>query len=229
MNIENGMANESSADTEFFNQDFTTATRWEVFCARLEEIIHDWKIPFKKQYNDQLAPNVLSLNEWETKEELVTYDGMELKVKLYTIKMDTINDKHKDNNSSESVQNVAIDSLDNGPPSTLPINSQCQTFVDLMSLDNNWCILDDKFNLNTIHPLARWYGLRQFIVLSTVGGAAINENQRRILLSSVHIVIGETNIECPVFVQALKSQQNVYSGNGISNMNFFLYLKTTTI
>lgn len=205
------MADESNADTEFFNQDFTTATRWEVFCARLEEIIHDWKLPFKKQCKDQLAPNALSLNEWETKEELVTYDGMELKVTLYTIKTDT-----NDDSSPESTQNVAIDSPDIAQPSTLSINSECQAFVDLMSLENNWCILDEKSNLN-IHPLARWYGLRQFIVLSTVGGATINENQRRVLLSSVHIVIGETNIECPVFVQALKSQQNVYSGNRISN------------
>lgn len=211
MEIQNGMADENIADTEFYNQDFTTATRWEVFCARLEEIIHDWKLPFKKQCKDRLAPNALSLNEWETKEELVTYDGMELKVTLYTIKTDTSDDKLEDN-SPELAQNVFVASRDEAQPSTLPINSECQAFLDLMSLENNWCILDEKSNLN-IHPLARWYGLRQFIVLSTVGGATIDENQRRVLLSSVHIVIGETNIECPVFVQALKSQQNVYSGN----------------
>lgn len=211
MEFQNRMADEGSAETDFFNQDFTTATRWEVFCARLEEIVHDWKLPFKKQCKDRLAPNALSLNEWETKEELVTYDGMELKVTLYTVKMDT-NDDKLDDNSPESSQNVASDSPETmAQPSTLSINSECQAFNDLMSLENNWCILDEKSDSN-IHPLARWYGLRQFIVLSTVAGATIDENQRRVLLSSVHIVIGETNIECPVFVQALKSQQNIYSG-----------------
>lgn len=205
------MADESSADTEFFNQDFTTATRWEVFCARLEEIIHDWKLPLRKQCKYRLAPNALSLNEWQTKMELVTYENMELKVEFYTNKTDTIDDKCEDHNSPGSVQSVAaVDTSDKAQPSTLL--NECQAFVDLMSLENNWCILDEKSNLN-IHPLARWYGLRQFIVLSTVGDAPIDEGQRRVLLSSAHIAIGETNIECPVFVQALKSQQNVYSGN----------------
>lgn len=30
-------------ETEFYHQDFTTATDWEVFIARLEEIIYEWK------------------------------------------------------------------------------------------------------------------------------------------------------------------------------------------
>lgn len=202
------MSEEGSAETEFFNQDYTTATRWEVFCARLEEIIHDWKLPFKKSIGQKLAPNILSLNEWETKEEFVTYDGMELKVTLYSVKMQSNDDKLTD----DSPDSVIIESTAHKiQPSMLQINSDCQTFVDLMSLENNWCLLDEKSNRN-IHSLARWYGLRQFIVLSTVGGATINENQRRVLLSSVHLAIGETGIDCPVFIQALKAQQHVYSG-----------------
>lgn len=210
------MSEEANTDTESFNQDFTTATRWEVFCARLEEIIHDWKLPFKKPSSGRLAPNVLSLNDWETKEELVTYDGMELKVTLYTVKLN--DDKH-DDNSPDSTQSPILETPDKSQPSMLQITSECQTFVDLMSLENNWCLLDEKSNKN-IHPLARWFGLRQFIVLSTVGGAAIDENQRRILLSSVHLAIGETNIDCPVFVQALKFQQHIYTGETLLRQEF---------
>lgn len=208
------MTEEVNTETDSFNQDFTTATRWEVFCARLEEIIHDWKLPYKKQCIDKLPFNVLSVNEWETKEELVTYDGMELKVTLYTVKLNTDTDK-QDDISPESARRMSVDLAERAmtdKSSPLNIKSDCQAFVDLMSLENNWCTLDEKSNLN-IHPLARWYGLRQFVVISTVGGATINENQRRILLSSIHLAIGETNITVPVFVQALKSQQNVYSGN----------------
>lgn len=35
-------------DNEFFQQDFTTASEWEIFNARLEEIFHEWKLPFPK-------------------------------------------------------------------------------------------------------------------------------------------------------------------------------------
>lgn len=205
------MTDEVNNETDTFNQDFTTATRWEVFCARLEEIIHDWKLAFKKQSVEKLPPNALSTNEWETKEELVTYDGMELKVTLHTVKLAS----DSENLSPESIRRMSVDIAEKTVAeraSSLSLTSECQAFVDLMSLENNWCTLDEK-SFHNIHPLARWYGLRQFIVISTVGGATINENQRRILLSSIHMAIGETNISIPVFVQALKAQQNVYSGN----------------
>ncbi|XP_031617314.1 rab3 GTPase-activating protein catalytic subunit [Contarinia nasturtii] len=204
------MSEEVNTETDSFNQDFTTATRWEVFCARLEEIIHDWKLPYKKQCIGKLPFNALSVNDWETKEELVTYDGMELKVTLYTVKLASDTDR-QDDVSPDSARRMSVDLERAEKLSQLNIKSDCQTFVDLMSLENNWCTLDEKSCVN-IHPLARWYGLRQFVVISTVGGATISENQRRILLSSIHLAIGETNITVPVFVQALKSQQNVYSG-----------------
>lgn len=221
-----------NVETDTFNQDFTTATRWEVFCARLEEIIHDWKLPYKKQCAGKLPSNALATNEWETKEELVQYDGMELKVALYTIKLATNADPNKiEDQSPDSVRRMSIDVMEKSQAAVVAekstlletLNGDCQAFVDLMSLENNWCILDEKSNLN-IHPLARWYGLRQFIVISTVpsegntSGAVISENQRRTLLSSVHMAIGETNISVPIFVQALKFQQHVYSGTLIFEM-----------
>lgn len=207
------MSEEVNMETDSFNQDFTTATRWEVFCARLEEIIHDWKLPFKKASVDKLPLNALSTNDWDTKEELVTFDGMELKVTLYTVKLATDSEKPEDL-SPEAYRRMSVDVAEKAVQEKSPqltINSECQAFTDLMSLENNWCILDEKSNLN-IHPLARWYGLRQFVVVSTVGGANISENQRRTLLSSAHMVVGETNISIPIFVQALKYQQHVYSG-----------------
>lgn len=204
------MSEEVNTETDSFNQDFTTATRFEVFCARLEEIVSsDWKLALKKQSIQKLPPNALSTNEWETKEESVTYDGMELKVTLYTVKLATEPDK-----SPETMRRMSVDLVDKPMAenaSLLTINSECQAIVDLMSLENNWCTLDEKSNLN-IHPIARWYGLRQFVVISATDAVSINENQRRLLLSSIHLCISETNISTPIFVQALKPQQNVYSG-----------------
>lgn len=205
------MTEEINRGTDSFNQDFTTATRWEVFCARLEEIIHDWKLLFKKQSVQKLPLNALSTGEWETKEEMVTYDGMELKVTLYTVKLPSDSNK-SESLSPESMRRMSVDMEKSASEKSLvlTINSECQAFLDLMSLENNWCMLDEKSNIN-IHPLARWYGLREFIVISTCDGATVDENKRRNLLSSINLTIG-ANISTPVFVQALKSQQNVYSG-----------------
>lgn len=199
------MADETNTETDAFNQDFTTATRWEVFCARLEEIVHDWKLPFRKQSNEKLPASALwDLDSWSTKEERVTFDVMELKVTLFTFKSD---DTKRDDQSPDLEPKDRIDRF-----GQLAVESKCEAFVDLMALENNWCSLDEKASAN-VHPLARWYGLRQFIVIATVAGATVNENQRRVLLSSAHIVIGETNVDVPIFVQALKFPQHVYSGN----------------
>lgn len=214
------MSEEVNTETDNFNQDFTTATRWEVFCARLEEIIHDWKLPYKKQSNEELSFNALSINEWETKEELVTYDGMELKVTFYSVKCASDSDQQEDI-SPDAIRRISDAVIEKPLTEQLPskINLDCQAFVDLMSLENNWCTLDEKSTLN-IHPIARWYGLRQFIVIGAVGGATINENQRRMLVSSIHMAIGDTNITVPIFVQALRFQQHIYSGiSGYSRDN----------
>lgn len=33
---------------DFYHHDFTTASEWEMFIARLEEIMHEWKLPNAK-------------------------------------------------------------------------------------------------------------------------------------------------------------------------------------
>lgn len=209
------MADEINTETDAFNQDFTTSTRWEVFCARLEEIIHDWKLPFRKLSNEKLPANALwDISAWSIKEELETFDGMELKVTLYTFKSanDTKNDEQTSPEDEITDKTARF--------ARLSIDSKSDAFIDLMSLDNNWCMIDEKSSLN-VHPLVRWYGLRQFIVIATVGGATVNETQRRVLLSSAHLAIGETNIDVPIFVQALKFPQHVYSGNAILVNRFY--------
>lgn len=203
------MSDEPHEETEFFNQDYTTATRWEVFNARLEEIIHEWKLPFTKYSGDRLTSNQLSVCEWEIKEESVTYDGIEFAITQYCVKPLPVDDDKSDDEMTDSVASVSIET--DAKVARLASESQCQTFVDIMSLENNWCALDERSDA-TIHPLARWYGLRQFVAISTIGSIILTENQRRMLLSSIHIVIGETLCDIPIFVQALRQQQHAYSG-----------------
>lgn len=204
------MADESHDETEFFNQDFTTATKWEVFNARLEEIIHEWKLPFKVFNNEKLEPNQLWICEWDTKNEQISYDGIDFKVEWFCAK--SIASNGNDDKSDEEMTS-SIASLENEAKSMQKksTESQCQAFLDLISLGNNWCTIDER-STTWIHPIARWYGLREFITISTKDSIQLNENQRRMILSSIHIVIGETSCEIPIFVEALRPNQNVFSG-----------------
>lgn len=207
------MSDEVHDESEFFNQDFTTATRWEVFNARLDEIIHEWKLPFKSFTGERLTPNQLSECDWETKEEQISYDGIEFKITQYCVKPPTASpdDDKSDDEMTDSVTSASIDVDAQKKAKMAADQPQCQAFVDLMALENNWCTLDERSHL-TIHPLARWYGLRQFVIVSTAESIKLTENQRRMLLSSIHVAIGETSCEVPIFVQALRQQQHVYSG-----------------
>lgn len=207
------MADEVNDESEFFNQDFTTATRWEVFNARIDEIIHEWKLPFKSFTGERLTANQLSVCKWDEKVEQIIYDGLEFTITQYCCRPSTSSpdDCKSDDEMTDSVASASTELDVPKKVKSASQHMQCQAFVDLMALENNWCTLDERSHL-TIHPLARWYGLRQFIVVSTAESIRLTDNQRRMLLSSIHIAIGETSCEIPIFVQALRQQQHVYSG-----------------
>lgn len=151
-------------DNEFYQQDFTTASEWEVFNARLEEQFHEWKLPFVET-KANLNKNELSLCEWSISRETVYFADSELVIARYSAKT-----------STESA------------PSSEKLKGQtCQAFKDLLSLGNNFCILDENCDDTKIHPIARWYGLRDFVVVYPAKKAIPNESQVRVLLSSIHI------------------------------------------
>ncbi|XP_037047292.1 rab3 GTPase-activating protein catalytic subunit isoform X2 [Bradysia coprophila] len=175
-------------DNEFYQQDFTTASEWEVFNARLEEQFHEWKLPFVET-KAPLNRNELSLCEWNVVKENVYFADSELTIARYCAKPA------------------------NNPTSPEKMKSQtCQAFKDLLALENNFCILDERCDDTKIHPIARWYGLRDFVVVYPTKSAITNESQIRVLLSSIHIAVAESNCEVPVFVQVMEKRRKVYLG-----------------
>ncbi len=150
-------------DNEFYQQDFTTASEWEVFNARLEEQFHEWKLPFVET-KANLTRNELALCDWTTVTETVYFADSELTIARYCAKTSV------DSTSPEKQK-----------------SQTCQAFKDLVSLQNNFCILDEKSEEAKVHPIARWYGLRDFVVVYPTKKAITNESQIRVLLSSIHI------------------------------------------
>nr|XP_029715261.1 rab3 GTPase-activating protein catalytic subunit-like isoform X1 [Aedes albopictus] len=184
------MLNEEVDDTEFFQQDFTTASEWEIFNARLEEIFHEWKLSYGTSGNHaSLEQNQLSLCEWTQLKERIKFADVELDVVRYKV----------------NIPERALTGEDG-------VRDGCQAFVDLMANENDYCIVDQKVDDGQLHPLAQWYGLREFVVVVPVKNSITNESQIRILMSSIHIAVSESGCDVPVFVQVLDKVQNVFLG-----------------
>ncbi|XP_062547001.1 rab3 GTPase-activating protein catalytic subunit-like isoform X2 [Armigeres subalbatus] len=186
------MLNEEVDDTEFFQQDFTTASEWEIFNARLEEIFHEWKLSYGTSgRRASLKRDQLSLCEWTLSQERVKFADVELDIVRYKANIPEIPGESTGKDGDES--------------------ADCQAFVDLMANENDYCIIDQKVD-EELHPLAQWYGLREFVVVVPVKNSVTNESQIRILMSSIHFAVSESNCDVPVFVQALDKVQNVFLG-----------------
>lgn len=57
-----------------YHHDFTTTTEWEVFIAKLEEIIQEWKLPDVKMSVPLQRGDFLNLS-WHTKSEKLNFAG----------------------------------------------------------------------------------------------------------------------------------------------------------
>lgn len=205
-------------DNDFYQQDFTTASEWEIFNARLEEIFREWKLSYQG-LQQNLTKNQLAKCEWLTTTERIFFADVELMVTRYCAKLSTINDDDINKNADANSKNTIVPASASSSPSPSSYNiEKCQTFIDLLSIENDYCILDEKSTdefTSSLHPLVRWYGLRDFIVISPIQQSLTNESQIHVLLSSVHIAIAECNCDVPIFIQIMDKKQNVFAGNFI--------------
>uniref|UniRef100_A0AAG5DGE6 Rab3 GTPase-activating protein catalytic subunit n=2 Tax=Anopheles atroparvus TaxID=41427 RepID=A0AAG5DGE6_ANOAO len=186
------MMNEEVDDTEFFQQDFTTASDWELFNARLEEIFHEWKLSFGQGTFRKLAHHELASCKWNVARETIKFSDVELQVAHYKACLEPVEE------TETPLTSAALG---------------CQTFVDLMSTENDYCAVKQVGpEEDRLHPLAQWYGLREFVIVSPAKKSIANESQIRILMSSIHIAVAESSCDVPVFVQVMDKVQHVYLG-----------------
>ena len=71
--------NEEIDDTEFYHQDFTTASEWEIFVSRIEEIIHQWKIDDQKGIGTENKP----VDKWNVRSENINFADVNFVLTLY--------------------------------------------------------------------------------------------------------------------------------------------------
>ncbi|KAG8318859.1 Rab3 GTPase-activating protein catalytic subunit, partial [Homalodisca vitripennis] len=91
--------------------------------------------------------------------------------------------------------------------------AKLQPLEDMMSMENDFIPIVFEGNRSHPHLLTRWYGLRDFIVLTPAQGVVVtSESKIKILLSSVCIAVNNTNCSVPVFIQVLEPWQNFFFG-----------------
>ncbi|CAH2305375.1 rab3 GTPase-activating catalytic subunit isoform X2 [Pelobates cultripes] len=178
------MAADSDPESEVFEiTDFTTASEWERFISKVEEVLNDWKLigesskktPDKGEYTSGL---------WEEKGDEVLFADFKFSIRHHYFLQEAC--------EKEEVEDIGEDSL--------PVATQ-----DLLSTNNDFPPI--------AHCLVRWYGLREFVVIAPAANdAVISESKCNLLLSSVSIALGNTGCQVPIFVQIHQKWRKLYVG-----------------
>ncbi|KAK0083783.1 hypothetical protein PV325_008241 [Microctonus aethiopoides] len=176
---------------DFYHHDFTTASEWEVFIARLEEIIHEWKLPQTKIGPPLKSGDFINLS-WEKQSEKLNFADVAFTLKHYKLQL----------NDDQMNEHVASDDSE---------DSNTQSQIDILNTSNDFAKIDEEHL-----EIARYYGVREFIVLTPTKQIAISDETRiKILVSSLTIALNNANCEVPALVQIQEPWQNSYSGIGV--------------
>ncbi|KAL1124193.1 hypothetical protein AAG570_001963 [Ranatra chinensis] len=190
---------EDGDDYDLYHYDFTTASDWEIFIARLEEVIHQWKLHHKRKL-PRLKRGQFAETVWQAQSEKLMFADVEFTMTRHFTKIESV-DGAEDTASSGPV----IDDDDDEP------------LTDMMRLEHDYIPVWSSGPYLTAeetqpHVIARWYGLREFVVLAPVQGSIMSESKLKVLLSSLCIAVNNTNCEVPMFVRALELWQKFYIG-----------------
>ncbi|XP_069472663.1 rab3 GTPase-activating protein catalytic subunit isoform X2 [Ambystoma mexicanum] len=178
------MAADSDPESDVFEiTDFTTASEWERFISKVEEVLNDWKLignsarksPEKGEYTSGV---------WEEKSDELSFADFKFSVTHHYLVQESSEKEEKEEFGDD----------------TLPLALQ-----DLLVTDNDFP--------PRAHCLVRWFGLREFLVIAPAANdAVISESKCNLLLSSVSIALGNTGCQVPLFVQIHQKWRRLYVG-----------------
>lgn len=177
--------NEEIDESEFYHQDFTTASEWEIFIARMEEVIHEWRLEICKSLPEKAE---ILQGCWVFMREKLPFADVEFNLSLYRNK--SLWDTRANNDDVDDEQKIRN------------------------PMDNDYdFVLSDQADSIAELCLASWYGLKEYIVLTpTIFTSPLSESRIKILLSSANIAIANLNCEIPIFVQIGEKWQRLYLG-----------------
>ncbi|XP_014676011.1 PREDICTED: rab3 GTPase-activating protein catalytic subunit-like, partial [Priapulus caudatus] len=206
-------SDENEDTTVFEITDFTTASDWERFIARLEEVIHEWKLT-NQPVKPHLQRDEIANGTWDEISESASFADFKCKINYHFL----LQENENVNDGADCEKEKAEEKQDQ--EDVLPTAMQ-----DLISMDNDFP--------PRAHCLSRWFGIREFLVINPedIADAVIGESKCNILLSSICIALNNTNCQVPMFVQVherwRKLYQGICEGPGIRTEFEMVHLKKT--
>ncbi|OTF80162.1 rab3 GTPase-activating protein catalytic subunit-like protein [Euroglyphus maynei] len=156
-------------DEEIFEiNDFSTSSDWERFIADVEEILTQWNLSSNSVDNSSLSDSMtlsspLSNSKivtskllsdprrWQQRQESIKYRKVAFSLQYFQFKKDPLS--------------TSIGSTEQSNRS-----HSNQSWHDMCSIENDWPV--------TGHPLVRYYGLTQFLLLIPLNGETIGTEDR---------------------------------------------------
>ncbi|KAM7351166.1 RAB3 GTPase activating protein subunit 1 [Cochliomyia hominivorax] len=187
-------------DNGFYREDFSAESDWEILNAQLCELFQKWELA-NCDWGRNFQPNELYECDWKVEEELLGVKRNRIRVSYYRADLKAVEDKK---NKSPTITTAVM----------APMHE------DLLSLSNTFgpAILDDKDK--NIHWLARFYGLRRFVVLnphSDQNNFITKRSEFSFFFSAISVVAAEVCSSVPIFVQIYDQKWNFFLGLGITS------------
>ncbi|XP_077584476.1 rab3 GTPase-activating protein catalytic subunit [Stigmatopora nigra] len=183
--IDINMAAVSDSDSEVFEiTDFTTASEWERFVSRVEEVLNEWKLIGNSTRKWSKQKGDFSSGTWEEKSQEINFVDFKFSITHYAFVQD-----------HGSSSNMELEETN------FPIAMQ-----DLLCTYNDFP--------PRAHCLVRWYGIREFIIISPGANveAIVSESKCNLLLSSISVSLVNSGCQVPMFVQIQQKWRRLYAG-----------------
>ncbi|XP_029937073.1 rab3 GTPase-activating protein catalytic subunit isoform X4 [Myripristis murdjan] len=180
------MAADSDPESEVFEiTDFTTASEWERFVSRVEEVLNDWKLIGSSAGKSSPEKGEYTSGIWEEKSKDINFADFKFSITHHYLKQESDEGDGKEEPEEDA----------------FPLAMQ-----DLLCMNNDFP--------PRAHCLVRWYGMREFLVISPGANceAIISESKCNLLLSSISISLANSGCQVPMFVQIQQKWRRMYAG-----------------
>lgn len=174
--------NEEIDEYDIYHQDFTTVSEWEVFIARIEEILNEWRLSKSKLPK----PSVEYTKKWVCKSENIRLHDLN-----FTLSYHTLEPVDKPHNTEVAGSKCLLEELQN----------------NLWDSTSNF--MDDVDGSH--FPVSTWYGLKRYLMLCPIS-PLIEGSYIKLVMSSVNIAFANVDCGVPIFVKIREHWQHCYLG-----------------
>lgn len=174
--------NEEIDEYDVYHQDFTTVSEWEVFIARIEEILNEWKL--SKSKVTKLSPEYTK--KWVCKSENIRLHDLN-----FTLSYHTLEPVDKLYNTVVAGSKILLEDLQN----------------NLWDSTSNF--MDDVDGSH--FPVSTWYGLKRYLMLCPIS-PLVEGSYIKLVMSSVNIAFANVDCGVPIFIKIREHWQHCYLG-----------------